>query len=156
VVEFALILPIFLLVTLGVVDAARLFTANIALTNGVREAAIYVADGSNFTKWCHNPNGSGKAPSPPVSVPCPAGATSSNYSPDPDNIAYRIAAEATGIDASRIVLSPPACNPSPCGATSTTVTITAQYDFRFLTPIIGAVLGNQVRITASTTASILQ
>ena len=46
--EFALILPVFLVLTLGVVDGARIFTANIALTNGVREAALYASQGKSY------------------------------------------------------------------------------------------------------------
>ena len=50
--EFALILPVFLLLTLGVVDMARVFTSYIALTNGVANAAIYAGQGTNYLKWC--------------------------------------------------------------------------------------------------------
>jgi Flp pilus assembly protein TadG len=42
-VEFALVLPLVLLLTLGIVDAARLFAADVSLTNGVREAALFAA-----------------------------------------------------------------------------------------------------------------
>jgi Flp pilus assembly protein TadG len=47
-VEFALILPVFLLLTLGVVDGARIFTSNVALTNGVREAALFASQGKSY------------------------------------------------------------------------------------------------------------
>ncbi len=43
--EFALILPVFLLMTLGVVDFSRLFTSYITLINGVREGVLYAAEG---------------------------------------------------------------------------------------------------------------
>lgn len=48
-VEFALILPLLLLLTLGIVDTARLFTATVALSNGVREAALYASEPPNFS-----------------------------------------------------------------------------------------------------------
>jgi len=44
-VEFALILPVLLMLTLGVVDFSRIFFAQIALANAVREGALYAAEG---------------------------------------------------------------------------------------------------------------
>jgi Flp pilus assembly protein TadG len=41
--EFALLLPVFLAVTVGIVDGARLFGAYIPLTNAVREGALYAS-----------------------------------------------------------------------------------------------------------------
>jgi Flp pilus assembly protein TadG len=45
--EFALLLPAFLALTLGVVDGARLFGAYVPLTNAVREGALYAS------QWHH-------------------------------------------------------------------------------------------------------
>lgn len=41
--ELALLLPVFLALTLGVVDGARLFGAYVPLTNAVREGALYAS-----------------------------------------------------------------------------------------------------------------
>ena len=154
-VEFALILPIMLVLTLGVVDATRVFTAEIALANGVREAAIFAAAGSNYDKWCTDP--AFKAPTPPVSVPCPAGTTAFHEFNDPENVAYRIAAEVTGLDAALVVLEQPVCAPvANCDDASVDVTITAHYPFEPLTPILGDLWGSSLTLTAATTARILR
>lgn len=42
-VEFALILPLLLLLTLGVMDIGRLFSTKIVLTNAAREGANYLS-----------------------------------------------------------------------------------------------------------------
>lgn len=154
-VEFALVLPILLLLTLGVIDAARVFTANIALTNAVREAAIFGGQGTNYDRWCTAP--AGKAPTPAVSVPCPTGTTAAHQANDPANLAYRIAIEATGLDAAAIVLDPPACTPlAACSVASTRVTITAHYTVPTLTPLLGALWGGSITLNPSTTAQILR
>lgn len=151
--EFALILPVFLLITAGVVDMTRLFLGYMSLTNGVREAALYAAGGTNYTKWCTAP--AGKLPSPAVSVPCPVGTTSANQADDPDNIAYRIAVDASGLDATRIVLDVPDCSGS-CTVSSTTVRIRATYRMDVITPVLGAIVGNTLTMTAATSATILR
>ena len=43
-VEFAIILPVLLLVILGAMDFARLFTTKIVLTNAAREGASYLSN----------------------------------------------------------------------------------------------------------------
>ena len=162
-VEFALILPVFLLLTVGIVDATRMFNAYISLTNGVTEGAIYAAQGTNNAKWCTSI--AGKAATPAVSVPCPAGTTVTNQSNDADNIAYRIDGEATGLDPALIAMSVPVCradgNPGTvvdCTDTNAAkkVTITATYVF---TPILQmpiiSLWANGVTLSASTTATIL-
>ena len=159
IVEFTLILPVFLLLTLGIVDATRMFNAYIALTNGVREAALYASAGTNYTKWCLDPaDAAGKLTPPAISVACPLlpGGTPIdplNYSRDPDNIAYHLAGEATGIDPSQITYSVPACDNGNCDTTSLRVTITASYPFAGLTPLVWS---NGITLTASTTMKIIR
>lgn len=161
VVEFALILPVFLLLTVGVVDMARVFIAYVSLENGVREAAVYAAQsastGNNFLKWCTDP--ANKAASPAVSVPCPATATGVNKSPDPDNIAYRIDAAASGMDANLIVLSPPTTTvDTNCDSIlhndGKRVTITATYTFRLLTPIVSSLVSTGIVMSTSTSTCV--
>lgn len=166
-VEFALILPILLLVTLGVIDAARVFTANISLTNGVREAALFAGasdltlSGANYNKWCTD--ALQKAPEPAVSVPCPAGAAATNIVADPDNLAYRIDIEANGLDATKIVLAPPTCLSAThapvlnCDlASAVYVTVTAHYPVETLTPLLSQVWGGSINLKAVTTAKLLR
>jgi Flp pilus assembly protein TadG len=152
VVEFALILPILLFLTLGVVDTARVFSGYISLTNGVSNAASYASQG-DYDNWC----ASGGV------IACPSGTTSAQMNADPDNIAYQVQVESAGLSASGISLSTPVCtlaaNPSQTEAcTSTTagyysqVTITASYDFTLLTPMMTALMGGPIHMSATTTA----
>ncbi len=146
-VEFALVLPLFLLLTIGVVDLARIFSSYIAFADGVREAALFAADGTaNNVRWCAT------QPPGPNTVACPAGATAANEAPDPDNIAFQL--KSVGLDASQITMLAPVCTPDPCGTTSK-VTIVASYRMPLLTPVIGHVLGGSVPMTVSTTAKLI-
>lgn len=143
-VEFALILPVFLLLTLGVVDGARLFTAYIAITNGAREGALYAAASGNYSKWCSTTS----------TVVCPTGSAPSNQSTDPDNIAYRVQAESQGLTQLNVILLPPTCDNGACTSSSTTVTVQVRYSMSLFVPVVGALMGTPVIMTASTTAVI--
>lgn len=162
VVEFALILPVLLLLTLVVVDGARVYTAQIALTNGVREAAMFAFKG-NYNAWCRDPADPDAAdPSMPVTVPCPTGTTSANFSADPGNLAYRIAADASGIERDKVVLNKPLCGMGPgvptslCSAVPNPkyVTVSATYRFTPLTPLLSQIWGNSIVLTATSTARV--
>ena len=146
VVEFAVILPVFLLITLGVVDMARVFTSYIALTNGVSNAAIYAGQGTNYLKWCASGS----------SIAGAGCTTSTRYSSNPDNIAYQIQVEATGLTLSSITLASPQCDGAACSATSgyTNVKISATYHMSLLTPLVSTLIGGDVYMTAATTAAI--
>jgi Flp pilus assembly protein TadG len=161
-VEFALILPVFLMLTLAVVDGARVYMAQIELTNGVREATLYAAKG-NYNVWCRNPSDPSSAdPSMPVTVSCPAGSAATNYGADPANLAYRIASEAQGMDRTRIVLAKPLCGLGPaapaslCSAVPTPkyVTLRATYAFPLITPILAQLWGSSVVLTATSTGRV--
>ena len=163
-VEFALTLPVFLLMTLGVVDAARLYMAQIALTGGVREAAMFASTG-NYGLWCRNPADPSQAdPTMPVPVACPAGANAANYGADPGNLAYRIAIETQGLDYTRITLFPPTCGTgagaptSACSAvpSPTRVAVHARYTFDVLTPVLSQIWGSSVVIDATSTAQVIK
>src|SRR5690349_801127 len=64
-VEFALVLPLFLMMTIGIVDMARVFSANVNLADGVRKAALWASEGSNYDRWCR------ELGTPSDAVPCP-------------------------------------------------------------------------------------
>jgi hypothetical protein len=155
-IEFALILPLFLLLTLGVLDLARTFTAKIALTNGVRQAAIFASAG-DYDAWCSSSVGFN-------AIPCPAGANGhTDLGTDPwDSVAYRIQVEAAGMDPAAIVLSAPTCAASasvgatfgPCTDQSQVVKISASYDLPVLTPLLGAIIGGQLHLQAVTVAQV--
>ena len=151
--EFALILPVFLLLTLGVVDMARVFTSYIALTNGVSSGAIYAGQGG-FLKWCATG----------ANIPCPAGTPGTQKIADPDNIAYQIDVEATGLTKSAIVMAAPSCTltgtstTQACTSTAagfySQVMVSATYDVTLITPLMTTLMGGPVHMTASTTAVI--
>jgi Flp pilus assembly protein TadG len=143
-VEFALILPVFLVLTLGVVDGARVFTAYIAITNGAREGALYAANGTNYLNWC----------STTATVACPTGYTASNQNADPSNIAYRVQAESQGLTQSNITLSAPTCDNGTCNSSSTKVTVTVSYHMSLFVPLVSAIMGSPVVMTAATSAVI--
>jgi len=158
--EFALILPVFLIMTVAVVDGARVYMAQIALTNGVREATLFAVRG-NYNAWCRNPADAGD-PLVPIAVSCPSGASASNYSSDPDNLAFRVAVELDGMNPSRVVLDPPKCGTgtgapsSSCAAVTspTYVSVHATYTFDFLTPGITSLWGNSVTLQATSTGAV--
>jgi Flp pilus assembly protein TadG len=163
-VEFALILPAFLLTTLGVLDGARVYMAQISLTNAVREAAMFASTG-NYNAWCRDPGDESQAdPSMPVPVACPAGASAANYAGDPGNLAYRVAIESSGLDFSRITLFAPTCGTgagapaSSCPAvpSPTLVQIHAAYRFDVLTPGLSQIWGSSVTLDATSTARVIQ
>ena len=164
-VEFALVLPVFVVLTLGVLDAARVFSAHVAISNSAREAAMFASRGTNSFYWCRNPADPASAdPDMPVSVSCPSGAGAGNYSADPNNIGYRIAAETDGLDRTRITLDPPRCSlgagvpgaTCTAGTTPKYVLVRVTYQMDLVTPLISQIWGKPVSITAVASARIDQ
>lgn len=169
--EFALILPVLLLLTLGVVDVARLFTSWIALNSGVGQAALYATNVSKLDYWCMDPS-----TAPAGSIGCPtgtgaapadeacgliAGDPAGNWCADPDNIAYRLKVDASGLDPARITLVAPTCS-TDLGATidcadvtAANITIGASYTIDLITPVIGNLIGNHILMSADATAPII-
>lgn len=148
-VEFALILPVFLLMTLGVVDGARIFSAYISITNAAREGALYAANGTNYGKWC----------STTATVVCPTGFTVANQSADPDNIAFRVQQETQGLTQVNVTVDPPTCADGAgvtvtCGSTATRVTVKVRYQMTLFVPVVSVILGDPVLMDATTTAMI--
>jgi Flp pilus assembly protein TadG len=47
-VELTLVVPLLLLLTIGVLDGARLFTTHISLLGGVREAVMFASSGTGY------------------------------------------------------------------------------------------------------------
>jgi hypothetical protein len=158
-VEFALILPVFVTLTLGVLDAARVFSAQVALSNSVREAAVFASRTTNYLAWCRDKKDP-VDPYVPSVVECPKGAKNDNKAPDPNNIAYRIAAETDGLDRSRIELDAPRCGTTAvlptvtCSAAGapTYVRIRVSYEMELLTPLVAQLWGKPLTITAEAVA----
>ena len=165
VVEFAVILPVFLMMTIGVVDMARIFTSYISLSNGVREAALFAGQATdNVVYWCDpavtSPISCAKPPFSPV-----PGATFQHA--DPDNVAYRIYVETVynGLTKANLTISNPVCwtgatppgTPATCSKTDTTIVrvqVTSSYKVPLLTPILSSIFPSGVTVSASTTAQV--
>lgn len=153
VVEFALVLPVFLLITVGVVDMARVYTSYVSLTNGVREGALYASlttdlPNPNYVNWCPTS----------TTMQCPAGNRH-----DPDSIGQRVRDEGSGLDLTKITISSPTCTPNPnapvwgpCDATSQWVTVGASYRMALLTPILSTILGTSVNMSVTETAQVFR
>jgi len=148
-------LPILVALTLGVVDGARIFAAQISLANGVREAAIFGGSPTGAKAWC-------PAALPNPYIVCPG---SSLTGQSGQTMADRIVGEAHGLTLPGITLATPVCTNSAGVAvtctdvTATTVKVSATYRMSLhLTalPVIGAIWPNPVVMTSSTTAAILR
>jgi len=132
-VEFALILPVFLLFLAATLDLGRVFYANITLNNAAREGAFAAA----------------KDPDLYVSgQPCNEAT---------NRVVCRVQEESAG---SMIAIKPAdidmKCNPGSCSeAPGSTVTVNVHGTFRLLTPILSFVFGGQtLPLTSTATAQI--
>jgi hypothetical protein len=100
----------------------------------------------------------------PVPIACPAGAGATNYSADPNNLAYRVAMDASGLDFSRITLFAPTCGTGsatpttscPAVTSPTLVKVHATYRFALLTPILSQIWGSNITLDATSTARVIQ
>jgi len=123
-VEFALVLPILLLMVLIVLDFGRVFSGWVALTNAARVGANFAAQ--NPTAWNpSNPNATLQAEYTAMVQKEANGAGCALRTP----VAAPVMSSGTGIG-------------SPA-----TVSVTC--DFGLITPIIGAVVGNPLAVSAS-------
>jgi len=132
-VEFALILPIFLMFVAACLDLGRVFYANISLNNAAREGAMQAATkNATFIQ---------DGPCDPVN----------------NNIVCRVQLESKGspvqIAATDITRT---CSVFGCPrAAGSTATITVRGTFRLITPLLSAVFGGQtINLTSSATAQI--
>lgn len=131
VVEFALILPLMILLVLIAIDFGRLFYTYVGMTNAAREGAAY---GSQHASCLVPSDG----------VVCA----------DPANITYVTRQEAGG-DPTLAVSK--ACSPS-CASSSSgagnTVTVTTAKSYAFLTPFVNSFFGGSLQLAVSATGVI--
>lgn len=134
-VEFALIVPISLLLMGSALDLGRLFYARVSLENAAREGAFY---GST------NPR-------------CDTAARS--FCDDPDTAEWRVLNEASGLGSLNVNLS---CS---SGGTAVALTSCAAGDmyeatvstnFTLVTPLLEPLLGTSMNLEASATAVVLE
>jgi hypothetical protein len=116
------------------IDFGRLFATFVAVNNAAREGAAFAA--------AH-----------------PTQVTSAD-NPDPENVTYRARQEVENPSDARfaaVTVATPTCNPSPCPTIlgtggGSTIRITVSTPFAFFTPIISALIGPSVQLSASATA----
>ncbi len=134
-VEFALLLPVFLLVFAGVLDAGRLYMAQISVTNAAREGAMQ----ASRTPTSFIPG-----------QPCPTDPTDTT-----DLVMCRTLLEAKGsavdVQPADVQLS---CNPSTCApGLGDTATVTVTGHLQLLTPLMSAFFGGTQNVTFSSSAT---
>jgi len=132
-VEFALILPIFLVFLAATLDLGRVFYANITLHNAAREGAFQASEMPQ--SYDHH-------------QPCDQAS---------NRVVCRVQYESRG---SMVAIEPEdidmVCNPVGCPeAGGATVTVNVRGDFRLVTPILAFVFGGQdLQLASSATAQI--
>ena len=130
--EFALLLPVFLVVLSAAVDLGRIAYARVTIANVAREASFQAA----LTPTSYQ-----------AGLPCTSGNEDANL------VICRAILESTGsvvtVTPADIALS---CDPSCNDAMGNTVTVTATGRFNLLTPVMGLFFGGQT-ITFSSTAT---
>jgi hypothetical protein len=142
----AVMVPFLVIGMMGMLDLGRAFYYQISLVNAVREAARYGALPyyTGLTPACN---------------PIPPSATPGSFCPVPgdDAIKARLAQELNGtgfvVDPTRISISPDqGTRVSNCGTSGTcqyALTVTTTYQFNFITPIIGDLIGNPLTLKTS-------
>jgi Flp pilus assembly protein TadG len=132
-IEFALILPVFMLLFAGALDLGRLYASQIAIANAAREGALEAAQ--HPTSFVAN-------------QPC-------------NSITNRVMCRAVGeADASFVTISPSnvtlTCFPTCAQGIGYTATVRVQAPFTLLTPILAPVLGGQsFTLTSSQVAAMM-
>lgn len=134
VVEFALILPVFVFLLLVAIDFGRLFFSYVQVTNAAREGAAFAAASPNDSvgiesRALQEASVQGQAGEHPIVV----SATCKNQAG-----------------------STIACSAAPGGTgKGNTVTVRVAEQFGFLTPIIGQFIGSGFQIASSSTVAVL-
>jgi Flp pilus assembly protein TadG len=138
----AVMVPFLVVGMMGFLDLGRAFYYQISLTNAVREAARYA---SQNTYYGLNPSCS-PPPSPPGSY-CPV--------PIDSDIRARVNQELGGtgftVDPTHVTVTPSqGTRMTQFGnQVQYTVTVDATYDFHFITPLIGSLIGDPLTLHSS-------
>lgn len=133
-VEFALILPVFLLLLVMAIDFGRLFYTWIALHNAAREGA----------------NQGANTPAVTAQITAKAGGEKSSQGQ-----------RGEGSAAISIACADPTGTTIPCttasggGGAGNTLTVTVSEPFSFLTPLVNGAFGGSLQMTASATSTVL-
>jgi PKD repeat protein len=146
VVEFAVILPLFLMLLLIAVDFGRAFFSYVALNNAAREAAAYGASGNDDYGYSRAVDSAGmlSAAQAEANVQTQSG----QGALDMDVTCHNSA----GIEIGCATTS----DSGGGGGTGNTITVSLTERFTFLTPFIGDVFGGGITMHSSSTATITQ
>ena len=140
-VEFALILPVALVLFSAALDLGRLAAARIAVSNASREGAFQAATTPDSYQ---------------AGQPCPT-PDSSGTTPDTNLVVCRTVLEAGG---SIVAIAPAdislACSPSCAQVMGHTVTVTVTGRFTLLTPIMAAIFGGTTLTFSSSSTNQLE
>ena len=145
-VEMAVMVPFLVIGMMGMLDLGRAFYYQISLTNAVREAARY---GTQPYYTGLIPTCQPIPPNPDPGAFC--------LVPGDQKIKDRLAQELSGtgfvVDPTKIVITPDqGTRVSNCGTSGScqyALTVTATYQFTFITPIIGDLIGNPLTLKTS-------
>jgi hypothetical protein len=145
--EMAVMVPFLVIGMMGMLDLGRAFYYQISLTNAVREAARYGAQ----------PYYTGLVPACNAIPPSTTGP--GNFCPVPSDQAIRdrLKQELNGtgfiVDPTKIIIAPPeGQRVHDCGINGNcqyAISVTATYQFTFITPIIGDLIGNPLTLKTS-------
>jgi Flp pilus assembly protein TadG len=136
-VEFALVLPIMLLLLAGAIDLGRLFYAYVAVENAAKEGALFGAR----SPLCDDN----------LNINCD----------DPNNVVWHVHNEATNIGGQFSVTV--ACR-TPAGVLVTpindcldgyTYQVTVSYPFRLITPILSSIVNQTVTLRSESQATVI-
>jgi PKD repeat protein len=135
-VEFALIVPVMLILLLTALDLGRLMYSQITVTNAAKEGALVASQGGTFQA---NQNCS-----------------------DTNTIMCGVLTEAKGgfveVDKTKVAVAPALCDKNamyPPGGPPPNVSVTVTTPFKVITPIIGDFLGSSVILTGVAQAQCL-
>jgi Flp pilus assembly protein TadG len=133
-VEFALLLPVFLLLLVAAVDFGRLFFTYIQIHNAAREAANY---------GIHDP----------ANMVAITGQATGEKNAQAQRGEAAISVTTSCADAGGATIACAAAEGG--GGSGSTITVVVRQPFTFLTPVIGSILGSTVQMNASATATVL-
>jgi uncharacterized repeat protein (TIGR01451 family) len=136
-VEFALILPVFLLILVAAVDVGRLFLAYVTIENAAKEGALYGA----------------------MQPSC----TSVKYCPDPNNTTWHVVQDLSGLSPATTAITV-SCNGATMPIDGTTppsclngqpYQVAVRYPFAFYTPLVSAIIGPSLSLGATASAVVM-
>ncbi len=125
--EFALVLPVLLVILIAAVDVGRLFFAYVTIADAAKEGALFGATDPGCTS-----TGPGCG--------------------DPNNTTWHVTSDLNGLAPSPAISA--SCSGSPCIAGSS-YQVNVTYPFTFFTPLAGSILGAPLNLSASATSVVL-